>query len=153
YWPDGLYTPPSEAAMLHDLAFIKSAGFNMLRKHIKVEPARYYYLADSLGLLIWQDMPAGMLANEPPFEGSTSEQNVRQFDDAELLGRSESALQSQLERRRMVASRYNYPSIVMWVVHNEGGGQFDTARLVDVFRGLDSTRLVLGASGWRDAGA
>lgn len=152
FWPGGLYTPPSEAAMLHDLTFIKSAGFNMLRKHIKVEPARYYYLADSLGLLIWQDMPAGMLANEPPFEGPASEQNVRQYDDAELLRRTESGLQFELELRRMVASLYNHPSIVMWVVHNEGWGQFGTKRLVDMVHGVDSTRLVLGASGWRDAG-
>src|SRR5690606_4874443 len=120
YWPDGLYTPPSDEAMRHDLAYIRDAGFNMLRKHIKVEPARYYFLADRIGLLIWQDMPAGMLANEPPVEGPATDQNVRQYDEDEFERRSVSALQFELELRRMIASLYNHPSVVMWVIHNEG---------------------------------
>ena len=127
WWPDGLYTAPSEAARRFDLTTVKRLGYNMLRKHMKVEPERWYYLADSLGILVWQDMPSG--DNRTPAER-------REFT-AELA--------------RVVDALRNHPSIVMWVPFNEGWGQHDTPATVAWLEQHDSTRLVDDASGWTDA--
>jgi hypothetical protein len=128
FWPDGLYTAPSDEALKFDLETAKSLGFNLVRKHVKVEPERWYYWADRLGLLVWQDMPSG---------NNTTEDGRRQFD-AEL--------------QRMVEQHINHPCIVMWVLFNEGWGQgqCDTERLVRRLKILDPTRLVDDASGWTD---
>jgi hypothetical protein len=140
WWPDGLLTPPSDAAMVWELEWLKQAGFNMLRKHIKVEPDRYYYHCDRLGLLIWQDMPSGFrraLRND-------------RGDDGEPLRLSTSREQHELELRRMIARLYNHPSIVMWVLHNEGWGQYETAELAPWLKAIDPSRWINPTSGWLD---
>jgi len=126
FWPDGLYTAPTDAALRYDIEFLKAAGFNLVRKHVKVEPDRWYYWCDKLGLLVWQDMPSG---NNTTPEGRT---------------------QFETELQRMVEGRRNHPSIIAWVLFNEGWGQYDTERLVPWLKSLDPTRLVDNASGWTD---
>ncbi|HMK38311.1 MAG TPA: glycoside hydrolase family 2 TIM barrel-domain containing protein, partial [Bacteroidota bacterium] len=126
FWPDGLYTPPSDEAMKSDIATMKRLGFNMARKHVKVEPERWYYWADRLGLLVWQDMPSG---NNRDAEGKT---------------------QFEAELERLIATHINHPSIIIWVVFNEGWGQFDTERLTALVKKRDPSRLVNDASGWDD---
>ncbi len=126
FWPDGLYTAPTDEALRYDVEATKKLGFNMARKHVKIEPARWYYWCDKLGLLVWQDMPSGN--NKTP----------------------ESRKQFERELARMVEGFRNHPSIIMWVVFNEGWGQHDTERYVKLVKGLDPTRLVNNASGWAD---
>ncbi|RIA46870.1 glycosyl hydrolase family 2 [Hephaestia caeni] len=140
WWPDGLYTPPSEEAMKSDLVFLKKAGFNMLRKHIKVEPARYYYDADHLGMLIWQDMPSG--GGEDQFLAGTSQYQA--------IFPSEAIAEQQKELAEMIGELRVFPSIVMWVVNNEGWGQYDSATLARYVKGMDPSRLVDADSGWLD---
>jgi hypothetical protein len=138
FWPDGLYTAPTDEALKYDIEITKKLGFNMTRKHVKVEPARWYYWCDKLGLLVWQDMPSG----DRGISGK----------DPDLKRSPESAKQYEMELRRMIAGLRNHPSIIMWVVFNEGWGQFDTPRIVQLARELDPTRLVNNASGWTDRG-
>lgn len=123
FWPDGLYTAPTDEALRYDIEITKKLGFNMARKHVKVEPERWYYWCDKLGLLVWQDMPSGGGAGGGIFE---------------------------TELKALVAGRYNHPCIVMWVVFNEGWGQHDTPRLTNWTKELDPSRLVNCASGWTD---
>ena len=136
FWPDGLYTAPTDEALRYDIEMTKKLGFNMARKHVKVEPARWYYWCDKLGLLVWQDMPSGdrSVADHQP----------------DLVRSPESAKQYELELRRMIDNLHNHPSIVMWVVFNEGWGQFDTARITKWTKDYDPSRLVNCASGWND---
>jgi hypothetical protein len=138
YWPDGLYTAPTDEALKFDIEMTKKLGFNMTRKHVKVEPARWYYWCDKLGLLVWQDMPSGdrSVASGKP----------------DLVRTPESARQYELELKRMIDGLRNHPSVVAWVVFNEGWGQFDTARITNWTKGYDPTRLVDCASGWNDRG-
>ena len=143
WWPDGLHTPPSDAAIVDELEFLKASGFNTLRKHIKVEPARFYYHCDRLGLLVWQDMPSGFLPA----------QFVAANDEAEALRHSRSSDTFEIELQRMIRVLAHHPSIVVWVLHNEGWGQFDTKALTERIRGLDPTRLICASSGWLDVGA
>lgn len=143
WWPGSLLTPPSDEAMIYEIDFLKRAGFNMLRKHIKVEPDRYYYQCDRLGILVWQDMPSGFV------EG----QNERPGDEAEPLRRSLGLEQFELEFRRMMNRLHSHPSIVAWVVHNEGWGQYDNPRMAAWVKGLDPSRVVNAATGWNDRGA
>ena len=126
FWPDGLYTAPSDEALRFDLETARALGFNLVRKHVKVEPARWYYWADRLGLLVWQDMPSA---------NNATEEGRRQF---------------QAELQRMLDQRAHHPSIIMWVLFNEGWGQFDTERLTRRIKAADPTRLVSNASGWTD---
>lgn len=138
WWPDGLYTAASDEALRYDLEVLKQIGCNMLRKHVKVEPDRLYYWCDKLGLLVWQDMPSGdrgIGGKDPDIQ--RSEESGRQFE---------------LELKRMIESLENHPSIVMWVPYNEGWGQWDTERIVEMVRKLDPTRTVNNASGWTDRG-
>ncbi|MBN2416517.1 chitobiase/beta-hexosaminidase C-terminal domain-containing protein [bacterium] len=139
YWPGGLLTPPSDAAYRYDLEMIKAYGFNMLRKHVTVESRRFYAMCDSMGILVWQDMPSG-----DRFIGGR---------DPDIIRSEASARQFETELRRMIETKYNHPSIVMWVPFNEGWGQYDTERIVDYIRSLDPTRLVNNTSGWADRGA
>jgi beta-galactosidase/beta-glucuronidase len=140
WWPDGLLTPPSEDAMRSDLDFLKRAGFNMVRKHIKVEPARYYYDADRLGLLIWQDMPSG--GGEDQFVTGTSQ--------SQAVLSSDVMAEQQNELMHMIGDLRAFPSIVLWVVNNEGWGQYDSATLARLVKGMDPSRLVNADSGWLD---
>ncbi|HYW80593.1 MAG TPA: glycoside hydrolase family 2 TIM barrel-domain containing protein [Thermoguttaceae bacterium] len=126
FWPDGLYTAPTDEALRYDIEVTRQLGFNMTRKHVKVEPDRWYYWCDKLGLLVWQDMPSGK--NKTP----------------------ESRQQFETELRRMVEGMGNHPSIIMWVVFNEGWGQHDTPRYVENVKKMDPSRLVSNASGWTD---
>ncbi|MEZ0539969.1 glycoside hydrolase family 2 protein [Fibrella arboris] len=143
WWPGGLLTPPSDEAMAFEIDFLKKSGFNMLRKHIKIEPERYYYLCDKLGIMVWQDMPSGFLAGQQEGTG----------DQTEPLRRSKAVEQYELEFRRMLDQLHNHPSIVTWVVHNEGWGQFDTDRLTNWVKGIDPSRTVNAVSGWNDRNA
>lgn len=143
WWPGSLLTPPSDEAMTFEIDFLKKSGFNMLRKHIKVEPDRYYYLCDKLGMLVWQDMPSGFLEGQNEWPG----------DQSEPIRRSKGKEQFELELRRMMNRLHNHPSIVTWVVHNEGWGQYDNKRLADWVKALDPSRTVNASSGWNDLGA
>lgn len=143
WWPDGFHTPPADEAMVYEIEYLKAAGFNTLRKHIKVEPARYYYHCDRLGILVWQDAPSGFLPA----------QFVAPNDEGEVLRSSRTAEVYELELQRMIQRLKAHPSIVVWVLHNEGWGQFDSHRLTERIRALDPTRLVNADSGWLDVGA
>jgi len=116
----------------------KKLGFNLARKHVKVEPDRWYYWCDKLGLLVWQDMPSG-------------DKSVRR-NEPDLVRSPESATEYENEWQAIIRERFNHPCIVLWVPFNEGWGQFDTARIVNLTRQLDPTRLVDDASGWNDRG-
>ena len=139
YWPDGIDTAPTDEALKFDIEMTKKFGFNMTRKHIKVEPARWYYWTDKLGLLVWQDMPSG---------GAGKGAN-RQKDGTSIS--AEDATQFELELQQMVEQHINAPSIVWWIVFNEAWGQYDTPRLTKRVKDLDPSRMVCNASGWHDA--
>jgi hypothetical protein len=127
FWPDGLYTAPTDEALRYDLEMTKKLGFNMTRKHIKVEPARWYYHADKLGLLVWQDMPS---ANS--YTGNPAVLDV-------------DAYQKQMDAT--IKTHWNSPSIVMWVIFNEGQGRHDTRQLTNRAKALDPSRLTNRDSG------
>jgi len=148
WWPDGLHTPPSDEAMKYDLEVTKQMGFNMIRKHIKVEPDRWYYHCDRLGIMVWQDMPSGMVVvPKESQERPTHIQHVPRNGD-DIYRRSGSSAQFEWELRRMIDLHYNAPSIVMWVPFNEGWGQYATCRIAGMVKDLDPTRLVNAVSGW-----
>ncbi len=138
FWPDGLSTAPSDEALRFDLEVTRRLGFNMVRKHVKIEPARWYHWCDRLGLLVWQDMPSGDRSIGP--------------NDPDVERDPESARQFEHELGRMIDGLANHPCIVMWVPFNEGWGQFDTARVAAWIRRRDPTWLVNSASGWTDRG-
>lgn len=156
YWPDGLYTAPSDEALIFDIQTAKSMGFNMLRKHIKVEPMRWYYHCDRLGMLVWQDMPSGggkyrfSTITLPLITGIHRRDNrYRAFARTSSQGRAE--YMDELEE--MVLQLFNAPSVALWVPFNEGWGQFDSTFVMERLRLLDPTRPVDPASGWHDQGA
>ena len=139
FWPDGLYTPPTDEAMIYDLKMTKQMGFNMLRKHVKVENRRFYNWCDKLGVLVWQDMPSGdasIRGNMPDLDKDPA-----------------AAEQFRIELRNLIDTKYNHPSIIMWVPFNEGWGQFQTEKISAEIKEYDPTRLVNNASGWTDRGA
>jgi hypothetical protein len=136
FWPDGIYTAPTDQAMLYDIEVLKKLGFNCLRKHVKVEPDRYYYWCDKLGMLVWQDMPSG-----DGFIGGS---------DPDLNRTPRSATQYRSELTQIIEALRNHPCIVIWVPFNEGWGQFETAAITEQIRKLDPSRLVDSASGWTD---
>lgn len=146
WWPDGLYTAPNDAALRYDVELTRQYGFNMARKHVKVEPARWYYHCDRLGLLVWQDMPNGSLHRGVPNSLRVNPGEPDAKRDAE------SAAQFEAELKEMMRSLEHFPSIVMWVPFNEGWGQYDTARIAAMVKDLDPSRLVNSASGWTDRG-
>lgn len=156
YWPDGLYTAPSDEALIYDIQTAKAMGFNLLRKHIKVEPMRWYYHCDRLGMMVWQDMPSGggkyrfSTITLPLVTGIHRRDNhYRAFARASSQGRGEYI--DELEE--MVGQLFNAPSVVLWVPFNEGWGQFDSTLVMERLRALDPTRPVDPASGWHDQGA
>ncbi len=161
YWSDGGLTPPTDEAMIYDIQVMKDLGFNMLRKHIKVEPARWYYHCDKIGMLVWQDMVSGGKALNtfhagvlPNVQGVLNPLvNLTKKDNAYATfnrDRIEWRQQFEEELFEMIDSLYNYPSICCWVPFNEGWGQFDAKRIGDAVKAYDSTRFVDHASGWYD---
>ncbi len=157
YWSDGLLTPPADQAMVYDILKMKELGFNMLRKHIKIEPLRWYYHCDRLGLLVWQDMINGgekynlSTVAILPFLGvklKDGQKNYRKFGGLNAEGRA--AYYHELEA--MIDLLYNSVSISVWVPFNEGWGQFDTNRAVQLIMEWDRSRLIDHASGWHDQG-
>lgn len=138
FWPDGLYTPPSDEAMKYDLEMLKKMGFNMLRKHVKVENRRFYYHTDRMGMFVWQDMPSG----DEYIWGDRPDISKTDADSAIFIN----------ELTAMILTKFNHPSIVMWVIYNEGWGQYKTPEVTDYVMALDTTRLVNSTSGWTDRG-
>lgn len=142
FWPDGLYTAPTDEALKYDLEVTKKLGFNMVRKHVKVEPATWYSWCDRLGLLVWQDMPSGDAAARWDPRGK--------FDGTEGTRDQASRETYKREWKAIIDTLRNHPSIVMWVPFNEGWGQFDTVRITHWTKEYDPTRLVNCASGGND---
>lgn len=139
WWPDGLYTAPCDEALLYDIEKTKEFGYNMIRKHVKVEPARWYYHCDRLGMIVWQDMPSG--DNTPQW------QMHNYFDGAELVRSKESEDNFRREWKEIIDMLYSFPSIGVWVPFNEAWGQFKTAEIVEWTKAYDPSRLVNPASG------
>lgn len=130
WWPDGLYTAPADEALIYDIEMTKKLGMNMIRKHVKVEPARWYYHCDRLGMLVWQDMPS----KSPRLPSTIDHLNFRK------------------ELTELIENFQTFPCIVMWVPYNEGWGQHKTNQITAMVKLLDPTRLVNNASGWVDKG-
>ena len=139
WWPDGLYTAPTDEALRYDVQKTKDFGFNMIRKHIKVEPARWYMHCDQLGIIVWQDMPSG--------DKNPEWQMRKYFDGAERLRSPESEANYRKEWKEIMDYLYSYPCIGTWVPFNEAWGQFDTPAVVKFTREVDPTRLINPASG------
>ncbi len=146
WWPDGLLTPPSEEAMRYDLEVLKKMGMNMVRKHIKIEPSRYYYDCDRMGLLVWQDMPSAINRTKQHFIPPGGKNDADdQFTDLEKK-------QFRHELKAIIDHLKFFPSIYCWVPFNEGWGQHDTNAILKWTKEYDPTRLVNGPSGWEDRG-
>ena len=143
WWPDGLYTAPTDEALRFDVEKTKAMGFNMIRKHIKVEPARWYYHCDRLGLLVWQDMPSGDLGGNHwdmrPGITSGRQHDKDRSPESEAIYRK--------EWKAIMDALHNFPSIVVWVPFNEAWGQFKTTEITEWTMGYDPSRLVNSASG------
>jgi hypothetical protein len=143
FWPDGLYTAPNDEALRYDIGVTKDLGFNLIRKHVKVEPARWYTWCDRLGILVWQDMP----------NGDRFLNVFKPVPDPDLIRSRASAAQYERELLRMITNLENHPSILIWIPFNEGWGQFDTARISELVKRRDPSRLVDSASGLVDRGS
>lgn len=141
WWPDGLYTAPTDEALLFDIEKTKEMGFNMIRKHVKVEPARWYYHADRLGMLVWQDMPSGDMGNRWEVRPGVIREGV------EKVRTPESEAIFKTEWKEIINEFKFFPSIVVWVPFNEAWGQFKTGEITKMTRELDATRLINSASG------
>lgn len=141
WWPDGLYTAPSDDALKYDIIKTKELGFNMIRKHVKVESARWYYHADKIGMLVWQDMPNGENFRFPKW------QRDKFFDGDEFIPSSESEDNFRSEWKKIIDFLYSNPSIVCWVPFNEAWGQFKTVEISEWTKIYDPSRLVNSASG------
>ena len=139
WWPDGLYTAPTDEALLYDIVKTKDWGFNMIRKHVKVEPARWYYHCDKEGILVWQDMPSGDMGNQwapHTYNGGTDKDRS-----------AASVANYYQEWKEIMDMCISYPSIVVWVPFNEAWGQFDTEKVAEWTKNYDPSRLVNPASG------
>lgn len=136
FWPDGLYTAPTDEALKYDIQVQKDLGFNMIRKHVKVEPKRWYYWCDKIGMLVWQDMPSG-------------DKHIKK-DEADIVRSAQSSYQFKTELKEMIDEHFNSPAIVAWVPFNEGWGQSETEDIVAMVKKLDNTRVVSATSGWAD---
>jgi len=156
YFPEGLYTAPSEEAMLFDIEYAKKIGCNMIRKHVKVEPARWYYACDRLGMIVWQDMPNGGRTTKDAVVAFTFTSGIHRSDIRRLhrFGREdpENREEYRQELKQMIDSLYHFPCIAVWVPFNESWGQFHAILTSYWVKGYDPTRLVDHASGWFDQG-
>lgn len=139
WWPDGLYTAPSDEALLYDIQKTKDFGYNMIRKHIKVEPARWYTHCDRLGVIVWQDMPSG--------DKNPEWQNLKYFEGTELKRSARSEAVFRKEWKEIIDCLYSYPCIGIWVPFNEAWGQFKTLEIAEWTKQYDPSRLVNPASG------
>lgn len=159
YWPEGLLTAPSDEALKYDILKTKELGYNTIRKHIKIEPERFYYHCDKVGMIVWQDMPNGggeynmgfvtYLPNASnTFGRIIKDSSYSLFKRADEIGRK----QFDKDLEGMVELLYNYPSIAVWVPFNEGWGQFDAAKATERIKKIDDTRLINEACGWFDQG-
>ncbi len=160
YWPDGLMTPPADAAYIFDIMGMKETGFHMIRKHIKIEPERFYFHCDRLGMIVWQDMVNGgrsykdwyvtYLATVLSFLQIKSNDRHRK-----LLSREDEAGQREWQQEMLetIALLKKHPCISTWVIFNEGWGQFSTKDMVTLARRADDSRLIDAASGWYDQGS
>ncbi|MFA5660457.1 MAG: glycoside hydrolase family 2 TIM barrel-domain containing protein [Bacilli bacterium] len=153
YFHEGYLTPPHDQALVDDIMLAKKMGFNVLRKHIKIEWERFYYHCDRLGMMVWQDFVNGgrpysfMTVNVPAILNlHVNDQKYRRFGRQDAAGRQDFYEQS----KRTIHHLYNYPSIVLWTVFNEGWGQFDAKKLLPFIEELDNTRLIDIVSGWHD---
>lgn len=142
FWPDGLYTAPTDEALKFDIEMTKQYGFNLIRKHVKVEPARWYYWCDKLGMLVWQDMPSG--------DKSAPWDPFGKHDGEEITRTTESAENFRAEWKAIIDALKPFPCIVMWVPFNEAWGQFDTVAVSQWTKEYDPTRLINCASGGND---
>ena len=153
YWSDGMLTAPSDEALIFDIQTAKDMGFNMLRKHIKLEPMRWYYHCDRLGMLVWQDMPSGG-GKYNPLVISVPLVSKKHLKDSHygLFARKDAKGREQYyaELREMVEALYNCPCIALWVPFNEGWGQFDAKKACELIWSMDKTRTIDHASGWHD---
>ena len=166
YWSDGLYTAPSDEALIYDIQTMKDLGFNTLRKHIKIEPLRWYYHCDRLGMIVWQDMINGGGKYNPFAIGTfpalamifnnkkigrvpDSKRNYLFYARTDEKGREEYYKDS----KEMIDLLYNVPSLALWTPFNEAWGQFDSVKACEFYRQQDPTRLIDHASGWVDHGA
>lgn len=158
YWSDGMLTPPSNEALAWDVSLMKSMGFNMIRKHIKIEPLRWYYECDRQGILVWQDMVTGgtkynmMYIGVLPFLGIHIKDNKP--SSYKKLARAEQESRDEFEREVRVTMNHlkNCVSLSTWVAFNEGWGQFDSVRIVNDMKQFDPTRMIDSVSGWNDQG-
>lgn len=155
YWPDGGLTPPCDEAMIFDIKEMKRLGFNMLRKHIKMEPMRWYYHCDRLGMIVWQDMMSGGAYIGDFYAGVLPNLGIKVKDDKyKTFSREEKKARDDYKREltEMIEQLYNVVSIYCWVPFNEGWGQFDALKICNYVKSLDGTRVVDHASGWYDQG-
>ncbi len=161
YWPESLLTPPSDEALVYDIVRLKELGYNTIRKHIKVEPERFYYHCDRLGMIVWQDMPNGggdydmNFVTDKPNASDEFARSVKDGAEQYAMFRREDAegrRQYYEDLSGMVSALYNYPSIAVWTPFNEGWGQFDAAKATALIRSQDETRLINEACGWFDQG-
>ena len=148
YWSDGIYTAPSDEAIIYDIETMKKLGFNMLRKHIKIEPKRWYYHCDRIGMLVWQDQVSGGIfpyknLHHLPF---VEDNNYAAYQRSSQIGRKNFIRDLYL----VIDQLYNAPSISTWVIFNENWGQFDSVKIANMVKDLDKTRFVDHASGWVD---
>lgn len=159
YWPDGLMTPPSDEAFVYDIKLAKELGFNMIRKHIKIEPLRWYYHCDTLGMIVWQDMVNGGTLYDmslvsyaptllPVAQSLVKDTHYKQFGRSSIEGRHE----WEREAIETIRHLYNTPSIATWVIFNEGWGQYDSNRIWQMLQKIDNSRPFDQASGWFDRG-
>ena len=140
YWPDGLYTPPSQEAMIYDIQTLKDLGFNTIRKHIKIEPLNYYYYCDKIGMFIWQDMPSGNIGGNKWVSNSLG-------GGTDVERSDESKKNYYKEWEEIIQNLKFFQSIIVWVPFNEAWGQFDTEKVVEFTKEKDPSRLINAASG------
>lgn len=158
YWSDGMLTPPSNAALEYDVKLVKSMGFNMIRKHIKIEPLRWYYHCDKEGILVWQDIVSGGTKYNLLYIGLLAFFEIHIKDDNEKayrrLARADEEGREEYERELRITMNHlkNCVSLSTWVPFNEGWGQFDSVRITKEMKEIDPTRMIDSVSGWNDQG-